>query len=157
MNDARRIATQWFCQHKGRIIGPLTSEELREGVAKGHVTPDTLVRKGPNGEWVNARTIGGLFVNDTRKWADDPLPSHTPSGTTADTLSNSAVSSLDDLLGAPLAANSAARPLAAPLKSSYRTLQERKSRKRIIRISFLIFLLFAFVIVLGVASNFIGK
>lgn len=52
----------WFCQMGGRDYGPLNLEQIRRMVARGQVTPESLVRQGKGGSWVPATQVSGLFV-----------------------------------------------------------------------------------------------
>jgi len=55
------MAAEWFYQVMGQQFGPVSSAELRALAAAGTVQPDTLVRKGTDGEWVFASRVHGLF------------------------------------------------------------------------------------------------
>ncbi len=60
---------EFFFVHAGNAIGPMTELELQESVHVGNVIPTTLVATEPNGEWVAASQIQGLFDENA-----DPLP-----------------------------------------------------------------------------------
>lgn len=55
------MASQWYVQVMGEVIGPYTSSELRQEAREGRITPDALVRKGDDGEWMLVDRIKGLF------------------------------------------------------------------------------------------------
>lgn len=56
------MASQWFYQVMGEQNGPVSSEELRNLAQRGTVTPNTPVRKAPDGVWVPAERVNGLFA-----------------------------------------------------------------------------------------------
>jgi len=55
------VASQWFYEIAGKQGGPVTSAELLALAQRGTVVHDTPVRKGPDGTWVAARRVRGLF------------------------------------------------------------------------------------------------
>ncbi|TWT74578.1 hypothetical protein Pla123a_34020 [Posidoniimonas polymericola] len=55
------MATEWYCRLMGAELGPFTSKQLLEMARSHQVTPDDSVRKGPDGEWVGAHRVKGLF------------------------------------------------------------------------------------------------
>ena len=61
--------TQFYFKHEGNVIGPMTGAELWESAFVGNVVPTTLVATDPNGEWVAAHRVRGLFDESGR-----PLP-----------------------------------------------------------------------------------
>ena len=60
---------QFYFKHEGNVVGPMTGAELRESAHVGNVIPTTAVANDPNGEWVVANCIRGLFDERGR-----PLP-----------------------------------------------------------------------------------
>lgn len=55
------MATQWYCRLMGTEMGPFSSKQLLE-MAKSHkITPDDSVKKGADGNWVDAHRVKGLF------------------------------------------------------------------------------------------------
>jgi cytoskeletal protein RodZ len=52
---------QFYFKLDGHVIGPMTGIELRESALVGNVIPTTAVANDPNGEWVVANCIRGLF------------------------------------------------------------------------------------------------
>jgi hypothetical protein len=54
------MATEWFYQQNGEIVGPLTAAELLAGIRKGRIQPDSLLRKDDS-QWVAAAEVNGLF------------------------------------------------------------------------------------------------
>ncbi len=55
------MATQWYCKIAGYERGPLSAQALKSMADKGRLQPDTLVRQGPEGSWVPASRVKGLF------------------------------------------------------------------------------------------------
>jgi hypothetical protein len=55
------MASQWYCRLMGTELGPYTSKELLEMARQHQITPEDSVRKGPDGAWVEARLVKGLF------------------------------------------------------------------------------------------------
>jgi hypothetical protein len=62
------MASQWFYKVLGEHLGPVSGAELRNLAQRGVVAPDTLVTNTPNGDWVAAGRVRGLF----------PVPSAAP-------------------------------------------------------------------------------
>jgi hypothetical protein len=62
-------AKQFYFKHEGKVIGPMTGAELREYALVGNVIPTTAVANDPNGQWVLANCVHGLFDEIGR-----PLP-----------------------------------------------------------------------------------
>jgi len=58
---------EWFVRRGDKVRGPLTSEEVKQLVAKGIVARSDMIRKSENSEWRNAGTIKGLFAAETAK------------------------------------------------------------------------------------------
>ena len=56
---------EWFVRRGDKVRGPLTSEEMKQLVAKGILARSDMVRKSENSDWQNAGTIKGLFVPET--------------------------------------------------------------------------------------------
>jgi hypothetical protein len=55
------MAAQWYCRLMGTELGPFTSQQLLEMARSHQITPDDSVKKGPNGMWVPADRVKGLF------------------------------------------------------------------------------------------------
>lgn len=55
------MASQWYCRLMGTEMGPLTSKQLLEMARSHQITPNDSVRKGPDGSWVEASRVKGLF------------------------------------------------------------------------------------------------
>ena len=55
------MARSWYVQHKGKTVGPASSNQLKELAGSGKITPQTLVRLGEGGEWQEASRVDGLF------------------------------------------------------------------------------------------------
>lgn len=56
------MTREWYFQMMGQEIGPLSAAEFKAKVSTGQIQPDTLVRKGPEGKWVFASLVKGLFA-----------------------------------------------------------------------------------------------
>lgn len=55
------MASEWYVQVMGEVIGPMSSSQLREEARQGRITRDALVRKGDDGDWILVDRIKGLF------------------------------------------------------------------------------------------------
>ena len=55
------MAAQWYCRLMGTELGPFTSQQLLEMARTHRITPDDSVKKGPEGMWVPADHVKGLF------------------------------------------------------------------------------------------------
>lgn len=55
------MATQWFCRLMGAELGPFSAREMVELVQHRRLTPEDLIRKGSEGDWVPAYLVQGLF------------------------------------------------------------------------------------------------
>jgi hypothetical protein len=55
------MAAQWYCRLMGSELGPYTSQQLLEMARTHRITPDDTVKKGPDGMWVPADHVKGLF------------------------------------------------------------------------------------------------
>jgi hypothetical protein len=55
------MASEWYFEVTGKQIGPVSSGGLLALARRGTVTYDTPVRKGPDGKWVPAKRVKGLF------------------------------------------------------------------------------------------------
>lgn len=61
------MASQWFYEIAGKQSGPVTSADLLALAQRGTVVHDTPVRKGPDGKWVSAKRVRGLFPEANAK------------------------------------------------------------------------------------------
>jgi uncharacterized RDD family membrane protein YckC len=55
------MASQWHVGRGGQTSGPYSSDQLRDLVAKGELSPGDLVWKEGMAEWVDCSTVQGLF------------------------------------------------------------------------------------------------
>ena len=55
------MASQWYLNELGQVLGPFSSRELREMVERGRIDVDDFVRMGQDGKWVEAKKVTGLF------------------------------------------------------------------------------------------------
>lgn len=53
--------TSWYYQHSGKVAGPVSLDELRDKVDAGEIDAETPVREGPDGPWLPAASVEGLF------------------------------------------------------------------------------------------------
>ena len=60
-----------YFQAAGQAFGPCTPTQLQRLAAEGTIKPSTLVRRGEDGEWVEAGKVKGLFPTET---AETPKP-----------------------------------------------------------------------------------
>lgn len=56
------MAAEWYYELMGDAIGPVSLEELIDGMNSGMIGPDTNIRKGPSGSWVMAVDIKGFVA-----------------------------------------------------------------------------------------------
>lgn len=56
------MSREWYIEHNGKIVGPVTSAQLKHLAASLKINPDTKVRLGEDGEWVRAGKVQGLFT-----------------------------------------------------------------------------------------------
>jgi hypothetical protein len=56
------MAQQWFYKVMGQQFGPVSSAELRSLAQHGTISLDTLISNAPNGTWVLAENVNGLFL-----------------------------------------------------------------------------------------------
>ena len=55
------MSAQWYCRLMGTEMGPYTSAQLIEMVKSHQLTPEDFVKRGPEGQWVLAERVKGLF------------------------------------------------------------------------------------------------
>jgi hypothetical protein len=56
------MASEWFYKISKKQVGPISSAELRNLAQSGTISIKTLISKNPNGPWVSAEHIKGLFT-----------------------------------------------------------------------------------------------
>lgn len=59
------VASVWYCELLGAEVGPISRAELEEFARQGTLAPDDPVREGQEGVWTAARTLAGLFPEET--------------------------------------------------------------------------------------------
>jgi hypothetical protein len=69
------MAVEWFAQTAGGTIGPITTAQLREAVARGQVNRNTSVKCGEMQRWVQADSLKGLFPCEDPAEPGDKEPS----------------------------------------------------------------------------------
>jgi predicted RNA-binding Zn-ribbon protein involved in translation (DUF1610 family) len=52
---------KWYYQMMGEIVGPLSSNELRQHAVDGQIERDTPIRRGSDGKWILADKVRGLL------------------------------------------------------------------------------------------------
>ena len=55
------MATEWYYQENGNVIGPLLPSALKQLALDGVVSPETFVRRRQDAKWFTARQVQGLF------------------------------------------------------------------------------------------------
>ena len=55
------MAGEWFCEIAGERLGPLSGQQLRALVDDGRLTSGNRVAESPDGPWVPAGCVNGLF------------------------------------------------------------------------------------------------
>jgi hypothetical protein len=55
------MASNWYFQSLGNVIGPISSTELRQRVAQGQIDANTMVAKDAPERWVRADRVTGLI------------------------------------------------------------------------------------------------
>jgi hypothetical protein len=68
------MAFQWFYAVSDVEVGPISSDELLDLAQCGTVKRDTAVRKAPDGDWVLAERIKGLFPDPDGLPPSPPQP-----------------------------------------------------------------------------------
>ena len=63
-SEPQAAEVAWYCQAMGREIGPLSLPAIKELAAAGFVSPEVLVRKGHDGDWVPASEVTGLVEDE---------------------------------------------------------------------------------------------
>jgi len=55
------MAVEWYCRLMGTEMGPYTSSQLIQMARSHQLTPQDVVKKGADGNWVDANRVKGLF------------------------------------------------------------------------------------------------
>ena len=55
-----------YFRSKNKVVGPITTTALKKLTEQGRITAKTLIRRGEDGEWVEAGRVGGLvsYIDD---------------------------------------------------------------------------------------------
>lgn len=61
------MPVEWYCRLMGAEMGPLTAAQLLEMAHSHQLTPEDLVRRGADGEWVAGYRVTGLFDEQARR------------------------------------------------------------------------------------------
>ena len=67
------MATEWYYQLMGIVVGPLSASEFRQHAQDGKITPESYVCKGKDTKWVSADRVKGLFCSGKDSVADQPV------------------------------------------------------------------------------------
>ncbi len=62
-----------YLKPSGEQYGPVTSADLRAAAQLGFVTPEDLVQLSGTHDWIKARLIAGLFMQE-QTYPAEPLP-----------------------------------------------------------------------------------
>jgi len=55
------MPVEWYCRLMGAEMGPFTAAQLVEMARSHQLTPEDVVRRGADGEWVAGYRVKGLF------------------------------------------------------------------------------------------------
>jgi hypothetical protein len=55
------MSNEWYCRIMGDELGPMSPDELLTVARWGRLSRDDVVKNGPNGTWVRAEIVEGLF------------------------------------------------------------------------------------------------
>lgn len=84
------MSSPWFVRGAGKVYGPFDSAKLKQIAAAGKIAPTTEVAQHPNGPWVQAAKVKGLFVQPV---APSSVPSSSPAKVQQSTLASATTSS----------------------------------------------------------------
>ena len=68
------MSNHGYFKAAGQAFGPCTPTQLQRLAAEGTIKPSTLVRRGEDGEWVEAGKVKGLFPTETAETPKPPSP-----------------------------------------------------------------------------------
>lgn len=68
------MAVGWFVRRGAEVLGPLSAGGLHRLTMAGQITHNTLVRRGTNGPWVEARQVPALFDGAAGQSRPSPRP-----------------------------------------------------------------------------------
>lgn len=57
------MSRNWYVEHKGKTVGPVTSSQLKQLASTGKIHGETRLRLGDEGNWVHAVKVKGLFAS----------------------------------------------------------------------------------------------
>ena len=66
---------EWYYARGNKQMGPVTAVELKRLAGVGELHPDDLVWREGLTEWAPARSVRGLFEDETKLPAAEELPS----------------------------------------------------------------------------------
>jgi prepilin-type N-terminal cleavage/methylation domain-containing protein len=76
------MTDEWFYQHQGRVLGPVSVQDLRIAIWLGFALPTDLVRHRVTAGWAAAETFTELRQPTTLEGDDDMIPKPRKSGFT---------------------------------------------------------------------------
>lgn len=56
---------EWYVEDNGRATGPFSAKQLKAQAASSRIRPETKVRKGRKGKWIEAKRVQGLMGDAT--------------------------------------------------------------------------------------------
>jgi hypothetical protein len=66
------LSQAWYIQHNGRAVGPVTAAKLKQLASAAKIGPETKLRLGDDGEWLDAERVKGLFPATRNSGATPP-------------------------------------------------------------------------------------
>jgi len=73
---------EWYYKIAEQVVGPLSADQLKALADGGRLAPGDPIAKSPDGPWVAASRVKGLF--EVAAVDDEPAEAPTPSGTAAE-------------------------------------------------------------------------
>jgi hypothetical protein len=71
------MVQEWYVRIGDKVLGPHPPVKLREAAETGNLSPNTLVREGNEGPWIEASSITGLFSDLRSDNTSHPEPAQT--------------------------------------------------------------------------------
>lgn len=68
------MSQSWYAKHNGKIVGPITSAQLKQLVGSGKINAETDVRLGDDGKWMHASSVKGLLQKTNPQQQHSSLP-----------------------------------------------------------------------------------
>ncbi len=110
------MAGQWYCNVGGRVSGPFAVEQLRQLASQRQVAPNTPISQTPQGPWVAASQVAGLFsAPDAAAAPAAPVARPAPVAQAAPAPRHAAPAAHAPPAAAPAPARPAATPVPQPV------------------------------------------